>query len=150
MSDHGFKDFSSLRELNVSGTRLNALQPSWFILRSPVELLDISHNYLNKLFRNSFTNLNNLKYLNLSHNDIESVEVNAFADIAFLRSLDLSFNNLKEINLGECSRLKSINLGNNLINVVSFGVIAKKNQNKSNVFHRFRNMLSKECLILKE
>lgn len=123
MSDHGFKEFTSMRELNVSGTRLNALKQSWFISRSPLEVLDISHNYLNKVFRNSFINLSNLKHLNVSHNDIETVEVNAFADIAFLKSLDLSFNNIKELSLGECARLKSINLGDNLINVVCLSSI---------------------------
>lgn len=120
MSDHGFKDFTSLRELNVSGTRLNSLKQSWFLVRSAMESLDISHNYLNKVFRNSFINLSNLKHLNLSHNDIDSVEINAFADISFLNNLDLSFNDIKELSFGECTRLKSINLGNNLINVVSF------------------------------
>ncbi|KAL5289377.1 hypothetical protein ACFFRR_009488 [Megaselia abdita] len=113
ISEHGFKDFHSLKSLDASDTKLSTLNPDWFIPRSPLAFLDFSNNELRSLKMNNFKNLLNLRFLNISSNNLDKMDVHAFAALKKLDTLDLSSNNLREINLGHSSSVKTLFIGNN-------------------------------------
>lgn len=119
ISDHGFKDLSSLQFLNISGANIPTLKVSYFLPHATVTNLDVSWNKIGILTRNMLESLTNLQYANFSHNNLQTIQPNTFDALTQLKYLNLDDNQLKVIDYGEIKRLQYLSLSDNLIDVVS-------------------------------
>ncbi|CAH1159748.1 unnamed protein product [Phaedon cochleariae] len=143
-----FREFNSLRSLNLShnsindlpreafnnhSTKLrklclshNSLKAIPFQVFSPLNdtvELDLSYNHLVTFLDHFFKFNNNIEVLLLNNNNLTKITSNALADLTKLTRLDLSYNSLQSISMGlfdSLSNLLYLNLANNpLLNMAS-------------------------------
>ncbi|XP_041661209.1 toll-like receptor 5 [Cheilinus undulatus] len=86
---------SSVLTLDLSKSRIFALQEGVFSPLKEVVIIDISQNKVNQIHRNAFTGLQgHLRMLNLSHNLLGEIYSDTFSSLTNLRVLDLSYNHI--------------------------------------------------------
>lgn len=119
ITDHAFRDFLQLNELNISNTQTLTLRDYWFSKDNYVQILDISWNKLTVLRREDFRTLRRLLVANFSHNEIETIEQLAFSDLETLKELNLRNNRLNYlIDWGDLFSLEVLNLDDNFLTKV--------------------------------
>uniref|UniRef100_A0A1I7ZZ96 TIR domain-containing protein n=1 Tax=Steinernema glaseri TaxID=37863 RepID=A0A1I7ZZ96_9BILA len=118
----------ALKELNVAGNRIQALQPRAFRNFTRLQKLDISGNQLKNIADETFAGLEQLEELKVAGNEIVHVDIGVFNEIG--RSLvvfDASKNALQEIPvaIGKLSRAKHLNFARNHITKAYKFVLSK-------------------------
>ncbi|XP_039873005.1 toll-like receptor 5 [Simochromis diagramma] len=102
---------SSVLSLDLSKSRIFALQQGVFSSLKEVTIIDISQNKVNQIHRNAFEGLqDHLKVLNLSHNLLGEIYSYTFASLTNLQVLDLSHNHIGALGYQSFSRLPNLKL----------------------------------------
>lgn len=100
---------SSVLTLDLSKSRIFALQQGVFSPLKEVVIIDVSQNRVNQIHRNAFDGLQgNLKMLNLSHNLLGEIYSYTFASLTHLRVLDLSYNHIGALGHGSFAGLPNL------------------------------------------
>lgn len=100
---------SSVLSLDLSKSKIFALQQGVFSQLNEVIVIDVSQNRVNQIHTNAFEGLQgHLKMLNLSHNLLGEVYHYTFASLTNLRVLDLSYNHIGVLGYGSFSGLPNL------------------------------------------
>jgi Leucine-rich repeat (LRR) protein len=116
---HLLKCFESLKELNLSGCKLEAIVAGQFERLINLKRLYLSRCELRVIKKDYFRGLNRLNLLDLKENHIESIQTKAFDSLSELQSLDLSSN---QLNLDENIFIDLVNLKRLFIKLTSVSV----------------------------
>lgn len=120
ISDHGFNAFTQLIQLNISRSRIFALNSNWFSQNNVIRSLDVSWNKLTSLKRDNLRSLTKLVVANFSNNEIDEVARSSFSDSRLIKILDLGKNRLASVfDLNDLSGLEVLNLDHNSLVEVS-------------------------------
>lgn len=115
---------SSIRTLDLSKSRIFALQQGVFSPLREVAIIDVSQNRVNQIHRNAFEGVQgHLKMLNLSHNLLGEIHSYTFASLTNLQVLDLSHNHIGALGYGSFSglpKLKALYLTGNSLRELGF------------------------------
>jgi Leucine-rich repeat (LRR) protein len=117
LSDEGFRDYDSLKNLDISNTELIALKSSWFT-RKTIEVLNVSGNLLKALKRVDTKFFTQLKVFNASFNEIKVLEPGTFLEAKKVEIISLSHNQLVNPTFENLDNLKQLYLKGNSFNVV--------------------------------
>lgn len=130
LSDDGFREYDSLKRLDLSQTGVATLKPSWFS-RKTIEIINLSDNKIKALKKDDMKFFLNLKVFNASFNEIKTVEANTFLDLKRLEVLSLSHNQLVNAGFVSLENLKQLHLrGNAMVTVSAIIQIDKPNSSK--------------------
>ena len=109
----------SLKRLNLSDNRIDAIEDNSFKQLSELQDLYLSQNRLRELSANSFSGLLELKLLDLSNNFLEQVPTDAILKLKNLKKLKLGSNNIQTLEdifgPGELMNLEYLDLSRNMI-----------------------------------
>lgn len=91
---------SIFRSLSLAHNKISELPEHLFANMPQVKYVDFSHNRINEIHPATFDDINqSLERLNLSHNRISSLDKEMFAKFEYLDHLDVSFNSVKFVHL---------------------------------------------------
>lgn len=93
MSDAGFRDFDSLKKLDIAQTGLTGLKSSWFTKKT-IEELNVSENFIKALKKEETKFFSRLRIFNASFNEIKTVEPNTFLESKKVEVISLSHNQI--------------------------------------------------------
>lgn len=117
LSDAGFRDYDSLKNLDISSAGITALKSSWFTKKT-IEVLTVSENLIKVLKKEEMKFFTRLKVFNASFNEIKTVEPNTFLDSKKLEVISLSNNQIAVITIENMENLKQLYLvGNSIVTV---------------------------------
>jgi Leucine-rich repeat (LRR) protein len=119
LSDAGFRDYDSLKNLDISNTETSSVKSSWFS-RKTLEVLNVSENYIKALKKEDTKFFNQLRVFNASFNEIKSLEPNTFLEAKKLETISLSHNQLVNPTFENLDNLKQLYLKGNSFVVVKF------------------------------
>lgn len=112
LSDSGFRDYDSLKNLDISNTQTSVLKSSWFS-RKTVEVLNVSENLIKALKKDDTKFFTQLRVFNASFNEIETLETRTFLEAKKLEVLSLSHNQLTNPTFENLDNLKQLFLKGN-------------------------------------
>lgn len=117
LSDAGFRDFDSVKILDVSQTGLTGLKSSWFSKKS-IEELNVSENYIKALKKEETKFFARLRVFNASFNEIQTIEPNTFLESKKIEVISLSYNQIKNVAFENLQSLKHLYMkGNSIVTV---------------------------------
>lgn len=119
LSDAGFRDFDSLKFLDISQTEISSIKSSWFTKKT-IEVLNVSGNVIKALKKEEMKFFSRLRVFNASSNEIKTLEANSFLDLKKLEVISLSHNQLTNVVFDNLENLKQLYLRVNLIVTVSY------------------------------
>jgi Leucine-rich repeat (LRR) protein len=114
LSDFGFRNYDSLRNLDISKTQTTEIKSSWFTKKS-IEVLNASENVIKALKKDDMKNFSKLRVFNASFNEIKTIEANAFLDSKKLEVIALNNNQIVYHFFENLDSLKHLNLRENAI-----------------------------------
>ncbi|XP_062293366.1 toll-like receptor 5 [Scomber scombrus] len=121
---------SAVETLDLSKSRIFALQMAVFSPLKNAKIIDISQNEINQIKRNAFDGLQvHLRMLNLSYNLLGEIRSNTFTNLTDLRVLDLSYNHIGVLGYKAFSGLpdlQALNLTGNSLRDLGFPVSLPK------------------------
>lgn len=121
LTDAGFRDYESLKSLDICKTETTALKSSWFS-RKNIEVLNVSENLIKGLKKDDMKFFSRLRIFNASFNEIKTLEANTFLESKKLEVISLSNNELINVAFDNLENLKQLFLRDNSIVTVSFTV----------------------------
>lgn len=127
LSETGFRDYDSLKNLDMSSTGITALKSGWFS-RKTIEVLNVSENLIKSLKKEDTKFFSRLRVFNASFNEIKTLEANTFLESKKLEVISLSNNNLVNLAFENLENLKFLYLRGNLIVTVSSNWVFWKNE----------------------
>ena len=119
LSDLGFRDYESLKNLDISGTEMFAFKSSWFTRKS-IEVLNASGNLLKALRKDDTKFFTQLRIFNASFNEIKMLETGTFLEAKKLEIISLSHNQLTNPTFENLDNLKQLYLKGNSITMVNW------------------------------
>lgn len=117
LSDAGFRDYDSLKKLDISKTQTSVLKSSWFS-RKTIEVLNVSENLIKALKKDDMKFFTQLRVFNASFNEIETLETGTFLEAKKLEVLSLSHNQLTNLTFENLDNLKQLFLKGNAFPMV--------------------------------
>ncbi|XP_048207294.1 podocan [Perognathus longimembris pacificus] len=138
MHRDAFRKLRLLRSLDLSGNRLNKLQPC---LPRNVHVLKVKNNEVDTLARGALAGMTQLRELYLTSNRLQSQALtpDTWADLQHLQLLDIAGNQLTEIPAGLPESLEYLYLQNNKISSVPANSFLST-PNLKGVFLRFNKL----------
>ncbi|XP_042540893.1 podocan [Dipodomys spectabilis] len=138
MHRDGFRKLRLLRSLDLSGNRLNKLQPC---LPRNVHVLKVKNNEVATLARGALAGMSQLRELYLTSNRLRSqaLKPETWADLQHLQLLDIAGNQLTEIPEGLPESLEYLYLQNNKISSVPANAF-HSTPNLKGIFLRFNKL----------
>ena len=137
-----FSNLKLLVSLDLSTNLIESIDKLTFSELVNLEKLSLNGNRLKNLHENIFSNLKSLRQLDLGSNELKFLNARLFFGLGNLYELNLSANGLIDFDLcilNYLRELKKINLSKNLI----------KQENETEIVHRFKENGIEEILILK-
>lgn len=125
LSDAGFRDYDSLKNLDISNTQTTAIKSSWFA-RKTIELLNVSENLIKSLKKDDTKFFTQLRVFNASFNEISALEAGTFLEAKKLEVISLSHNQLVNPIFDNLDNLKQLYLKGNSFVVVNFKILFRK------------------------
>ncbi|XP_053192544.1 LOW QUALITY PROTEIN: toll-like receptor 5 [Scomber japonicus] len=116
---------SAIEILDLSKSRIFALQIAVFSPLNNAKIIDISQNKINRIDRNAFDGQVHLRMLNLSYNLLGEIHSYTFTNLTDLRVLDLSYNHIGVLGykaFSGLSYLRDLNLTGNSLRDLGFPV----------------------------
>jgi len=92
-----FKDFTSLKKLDLSQNFLVNITDDFFLNLKSLETLSLKNNPITKIAENAFKELENLKHLDLSRCNLQKLPKRLLYNLKNLEIIDLSFNEIKKL-----------------------------------------------------
>ncbi|CRL00120.1 CLUMA_CG013400, isoform A [Clunio marinus] len=114
LSDEGFRDYDSLKNLDISATELSTIKSSWFSKKT-IETINLSENELQELKKESMKFFPQLRVFNASFNQIKTLEAKTFAESKKIEVIVLSHNRLVNVVFDDLQNLRQLYLEGNLI-----------------------------------
>ncbi|KAM4872128.1 podocan isoform 1-T3 [Thomomys bottae] len=138
MHRDAFRKLRLLRSLDLSGNRLNKLQPC---LPRNVQVLKVKNNEVATLVRGALAGMTQLRELYLTNNQLrtQALKPDTWADLQHLQLLDMGGNQLTEIPEGLPESLEYLYLQNNKISSVPANSF-HTSPNLKGVFLRFNKL----------
>lgn len=139
ISESGFRDFDSLKFLDMSQTEISSIKSSWFTKKT-IEVLNVSGNLIKALKKEEMKFFSRLRIFNASSNEIKTLEANSFVDLKKLEVISLSHNQLTNVLFDNLENLKQLFLRVNLIVTVSYLIAQCLIATSSDVFYLFEGL----------
>jgi Leucine-rich repeat (LRR) protein len=105
----------NIRELYLTGNKLNRIKCGVFKSLFKLEILFIDANQIEDIELNSFEHLNELKQINLKQNRIKLFDSNIFSVLNKLEVIDLDKNEIEQFDSKTLSKLRQLHLHSNKI-----------------------------------
>jgi Leucine-rich repeat (LRR) protein len=118
LTDTGFRDYDSLKVLDISLSYIEEFKPSWFSKKT-IEVLNLSENFIKALKKDDMKYFSRLRIFNASFNEIKTIEANTFLETKKLEIVSLSHNQLTSVVFDNLENLKNLYLRGNQIATVS-------------------------------
>lgn len=132
LSDSGFRDYDSLKFLDITQSEISSLKSSWFTKKT-IEVLNVSDNVLTALKKEDMKFFNRLRVFNASSNEIKTLEANTFLDSKKLEVISLSNNQLTSVVIDNLENLKHLYLRENAIATVSHLISTRNGKDELNL-----------------
>lgn len=104
-----------LKNLNLSGNKLIAIEKIIFIEFKLLQRLDLSRNPITTMYSESFAGLRKLRDLHMDHCALTSIDFSIFTQLEKLQKLDLSHYQFITITVAPLSSIKSLSINNNQV-----------------------------------
>lgn len=118
LTETGFRDYDSLKFLDISRSEITALKSSWFSKRT-LESLDVSGNLLKAIKKEDTKFFDRLIFFNASSNEIKTLEDNTFLDSKRIEIVSLSSNELTIVQFINLMNIKQLYIRQNALKHVS-------------------------------
>ena len=116
-----FESLTELEVLELEATHLKNVSYGCFDSLVNLESLLMSDNRIRYLFESMYNVTTKLQTLDLCCNNVSFLPMNIFTPLISLKYLNLAYNSLSQLpSLASCSKLISLELGNNMLSHPSF------------------------------
>ena len=132
-----------LIQLNVTESKLPALDNSTFPVFTMLQFLNLSFNGIGALGSRTFAGMSKLQTLCLNNNDISVVKGDSFAGLVSLQNLDVSHNLINCVynsTFGEINNLQYLFLHDNNISTIEIGAFKNLTQLRNLTLERNKLM----------